>query len=205
MKTGKSAIAVSYASRRLFTLSQKTPYMVLKKASGKLANHMHFRHECLQKVDTFFRSGQLSDILIQQIWLSWKSTAEGFTIKLICMCNAEKPVLPNEKQNTFVIFYHNRDAKQEKDPESEAKLLHTHVHTHTRPNLPHISLTVLSEDVYRLARDLFPIWQNQEHLNGLWKKNAPQNFYMDICKARAFRVVLPYIHQKSHVIPLFSD
>ena len=46
----------------------------------------------------------------------------------------------------------------------------TRSNTHTQPNLPHISLTVLSEDVYRLARDLFPIWQSQEHLNGLLKK-----------------------------------
>lgn len=57
----------------------------------------------------------------------------------------------------------------------------THSYKHTQPNLSHISLTLLSEDVYRLARDLFPIWQSQEHLNGFWKKGPTEFFHMDIC------------------------
>lgn len=120
----------------------------------------------------------------------------GFTIRLIWMLCTQS--IFNGRQNTFVIFYHNRDAKPKKDSQNNAKLQHTltctHTDTHTQPNLPHISLTVLSEDVYRLARDLFPIWQSQEHLNGLWKK-MPSRIFIWIFAGQAL------FQRYSHTFP----
>lgn len=80
MKTGKSAIAGSYATRRLFTLLRKEKAIHgTEEGSRKLADLVHFRDECLQRADRFFRSGKLSDILSPYL----NSTTGGFTIKLI--------------------------------------------------------------------------------------------------------------------------
>lgn len=143
--------------------------MVPRRVQGCLET-LHFRHECLRRVNKFYRPGQLSDILFE--W-NLKRTTWGFQLTLkhtICLSQWKNKVLLSFSITTEMQRKKKRRAwisrlNYHRDIDTQ-----THIHTHTKPNLPHILLTVLSEDVYTLPRDLLPIWQSQEHLNGLWRK-----------------------------------
>lgn len=159
--------------------------MVLRKASRKLVDHtLYACTVCISGNNASrgltYSSGQ-DNCQIFSFTKSvkrWKSTAGGFTIELIWVRHAHN-LSHSMKNKTLLSFYTTIEMQRKK--ERKWGLTATHIHTetctHTHPNLSHISLTVLSEDVYRLARDLFPIWQSQEHLNGPWKK-CPAEFFI---------------------------
>lgn len=156
----------------------------------------------LQKVDTFFSWQQLSNILTAEPTKGVKAQLDDlYWNSFRCSMRA----ISCSMKNKTILSFSTTIEKVELNCYART---HTRwaTHKHTQPNIPHISLTVFSEDVYRLARDLFPIWQSQKLSNGLWIK-CPKEFWYGYLLAKVFSSGIHTLSLKvsCHTIILWLD
>lgn len=121
-KKPKKPTAVSYLVQRHYL---KSTMYVSWTARGRLET-VHFRHECLQKVNRFLRSGQLSDILFQWIWAEphgdSHSDSSGCAMLKISLVQWET-------KNLYRFLSKQRSKARERPAEWSCGDTHTRVHT----------------------------------------------------------------------------